>query len=826
MDQAYKDIARKLCLPGWNDPNIDTFQLVSEWLSNEAHGSWLLVLDSADDTEVFFSTKSKPSSVGSEQTAPLINYLPRSLNGSTLITTRDKRVGERLTNREKTIMVLPMTESEAEILLWSKVAREDKTKSSELLKALEYLPLAITQAAAFIGENNITVEEYLEAFYADDSEMQDLLYEDLPDLRRDFESQNSVIRTWKVSFDQIRKQKPRAAEILSLMAFLDRQGIPKTLLRRDGERGIEFTTALGTLQAFSLIATEKGGANFEIHRLVQVSTQRWLELRNETAKWQKEALTVLAAAFPSGDYGTWGTCEALSPHAQAVTRFIFTSDVNLLQRAKLLHNMSSYDGTQGRYNLAYERGLDALSTREDVLGPEHPNTLMSINNLAGVLYDQGKYETAEKMHLRTLELREKTLGPEHHDTLASMGNLALVLVYQGKYDAAEEMQRKVLSLREKVLGLEHRDTLTSVNNLARLLENQGKYEAAEEMQRRALELYEGGLGPEHPDTLVSMNNLALVLWSQGKYEAAEEMQRQVLNLRDKVLGHEHPSTLTSMSNLALALYDQGKYKEAEEMIRRALELSEKVLGCEHPHTLAKMSSLAGMLSSSGKYEAAEEIQRRALNLREKVLGPVHPDTLQSMNNLAAALWDQGKYESAEELQRRAVELCEKVLGPEHPHTLTMISNHATLLGDQGKYEVAEEMQRRALELTEKVLGPEHPSTLMSLNNLAMVLHEQGKHESAEEMGLRALKLNEKVLGPEHPQTLASRNNLAVMLDIQGKNEASEASEASESSVEMQLQELELELRRIIAGVDVSESRPMERGRTAGRASDGDEQEGA
>jgi Tetratricopeptide repeat len=91
------------------------------------------------------------------------------------------------------------------------------------------------------------------------------------------------------------------------------------------------------------------------------------------------------------------------------------------------------------------------------------------------------------------------------------------------------------------------------------------------------------------------------------------------------------------------------------------------------------------------------------------------------------------------------------------------------------------------------------------------------------MGLRALKLNEKVLGPEHPQTLASMNNLAVMLDIQGKDEASEA---SESSMEMQLQELELELRRIIAGVNVSESRPMERGRTAGRASDGDEQEGA
>ena len=275
MDQAYKDIAKKLSIPGCGDPNVNIFQLVSDWLSDDAHGPWLLVLDNADDMEIF-SNNANPSSVGSEETSPLVKYLPRSSNGLMLITTRDKRVGERLADREKAIMVSLMAGPESEALLWSKVADEDswdKTKTSELLEVLGYLPLAITQAAAYISENDIPIEEYLEAFRANDSEIQDLLSEDPLDHRRDFESQSSVIRTWKVSFDQIRKQKPRAAEILSLMAFLDPQGIPKTLLRRDKERGVEFTTALGTLQAFSLVITENGGASFEIHRLVQVSTQ-------------------------------------------------------------------------------------------------------------------------------------------------------------------------------------------------------------------------------------------------------------------------------------------------------------------------------------------------------------------------------------------------------------------------------------------------------------------------------------------------------------------------------------------------------------------------
>src|ERR1700721_487727 len=55
MEQAYKDIAENLGLPGWNDTNIDTFQLVSKALNDNAHGPWLLVLDNADDIETFFN---------------------------------------------------------------------------------------------------------------------------------------------------------------------------------------------------------------------------------------------------------------------------------------------------------------------------------------------------------------------------------------------------------------------------------------------------------------------------------------------------------------------------------------------------------------------------------------------------------------------------------------------------------------------------------------------------------------------------------------------------------------------------------------------------
>jgi hypothetical protein len=67
--------------------------------------------------------------------------------------------------------------------------------SEVLLHEVDYLPLAISQAAAFMNENDITPSEYLEELQASDRDRKDLLSEELRDSRRDAETAQSVIRT-------------------------------------------------------------------------------------------------------------------------------------------------------------------------------------------------------------------------------------------------------------------------------------------------------------------------------------------------------------------------------------------------------------------------------------------------------------------------------------------------------------------------------------------------------------------------------------------------------------------------------------------------------
>ena len=151
-------------------------------------------------------------------------YLPRRADGTTITTTRDKRVGYRLADREEPIIVPPMNINDAGALLRSKTSHDegptrDLTRDKELLEVLGNLPLAITQAAAFITENNITIAEYLDVFATNQSEVEDLLSEETGDHRRYPGFESSIMNTLKLSFDQIVKQKPLVANLLSFMAF-------------------------------------------------------------------------------------------------------------------------------------------------------------------------------------------------------------------------------------------------------------------------------------------------------------------------------------------------------------------------------------------------------------------------------------------------------------------------------------------------------------------------------------------------------------------------------------------------------------------------------
>ncbi len=144
----------------------------------------------------------------------------------------------KLVEQRNIIEVEPMSKADALELFASKLGGDDSSDdATELVAALEFMPLAIVQAAAYISQRapRYSVRDYLRDFQKSDRKRTSLLDREGGQLRRDREAKNSILITWQISFDYIREIRPSAADLLSLMSFFDRQGIPEDLLRSQDE---------------------------------------------------------------------------------------------------------------------------------------------------------------------------------------------------------------------------------------------------------------------------------------------------------------------------------------------------------------------------------------------------------------------------------------------------------------------------------------------------------------------------------------------------------------------------------------------------------------
>ncbi|KAI9760923.1 MAG: hypothetical protein M1835_000077, partial [Candelina submexicana] len=336
--QGFAQIATTCKIPGAEDPKSDVSMLVKTWLERPTHGRWLMIIDNADDNEMFFGPnegRHQHASSKESITAKLASYLPVCSHGTVLTTTRFKHVGVNLTIGRLVIGVTEMNKAEATAMMRKRLGEQYCTDDdlNTLSEHLEGLPLALAQAASYIQKNTITVNEYIERLQGSDKKTVALLSEPFEDAGRDSGVPNAVAESWILTFRQIKRSYPEAADLLSLMTFFDRQEIPQSLLvqtpkpkigsetQRDPDDGLEangdivsegncasqddmtsedssdseaeheLENQLGVLKAYSLITAGKGDQTFDLHRLIQMVMRKWLRLQHESDIWAGTALS-------------------------------------------------------------------------------------------------------------------------------------------------------------------------------------------------------------------------------------------------------------------------------------------------------------------------------------------------------------------------------------------------------------------------------------------------------------------------------------------------------------------------------------------------------
>jgi tetratricopeptide (TPR) repeat protein len=520
------------------DPEATAGQLVS-WLASSSR-PWLVVFDAVNSW------------------AELDGLWPAGPAGRLLVTTSDP--SPAATDRTAVILPIPLLSNrEATAIVTSRLtANPDQRHGAiDLVQDLSGEPLALGHAAAVIASSGLACRDYRQYY----SEWHKHL---LPD------GGPSASVTWALSAAYADRLLPGARGVLTLIAFLDGDGIP----------GVMFTT----LALSKFLAGDNSAQSPDPERA-------WTTVR---ALEQAGLVTI--------DDGTPPTVRASAQVLRAVRAQL---PAELTERAiraaaDALLEIWPKDAPQSPAAADMRSSVSALwRTAGDSLWAEgrcHP-VLM----LAGLSLDGARLANLAVTFWREMVTTcERLLGSANPDTATAAERLADALLTAGQPAEAVTWYQWVLTGRISLLGPDHPGTLTVRSTLGRALVAAGRSADAVSVLADVAADSERVRGPDHVGTLAARDECAAACLAAGNTAVAIRMYRQSLTDRERLHGARHPDTLAVSMLLADACLIGGEHKEAIAQAKRILADREQVLGSDHPDTLGVRRRLAEMQSAARK----------------------------------------------------------------------------------------------------------------------------------------------------------------------------------------------------------------------------------
>jgi Tfp pilus assembly protein PilF len=610
FQESFDQIGTMLGMQGIEDPSRNSKLLVHRKLMMNDVGPWLMIVDNADDNHLMYSDPN------------LARYIPICPHGCIIATTRDRQIAVSMTESRGAVEVPKMEPSESDQLVnkmmsTTEFSQKDKEDVKRLGHTLDYLPLAISQAAAYIHAKSLDIHTYLQIYQQKELEMLSTTFESPG--RENLEVPNAVVATWKLSLEWIQSQDSRAVDILSLMAFYDRQGIPSRLLKQENDDMLSFIESRAILINFSLIRWNKIADSYELHRLVHMVIRSWVheQGRKKEDEVAEDALKNISSAFPEAILDKWTDCAALVPHSRAVLQHQISRPSNdqILQRASLLHKMAQYLLEAGEYTAAKDMEEEAMNLRIAQGGTEDRDTLASMSNLALIYQRQGENDEAERLLVQVTETRILLFGWDHPDSLASLAQLAqLCLATMGPFYATQLFSR---ALRAKASGdgesiIKPRNRFHILLDLARSYSLEGKLRGAEKLVVKVLDELKTLYGSTDHDSIRAMIDLAGIYAAQDKWDAAQELWTSAMMLSHQLPSAVHPLAFHAMSRLGRAYSLNNRLKEAENLQLKVFLWSKATFGPTHVETQRAAKDLAQTYYLSGDGDLARNIELEVL----------------------------------------------------------------------------------------------------------------------------------------------------------------------------------------------------------------------
>lgn len=286
LHEGFEKIGRVVS-NGEKGHSVDNVNQAQMWLTNNE--KWLLIADNVDDELALDGLRRK--------------YLKGGMEGHVLVTSRNPMASTHWDGVE----IADMKQSEA-ITLLSNITGQDCGRKdrvlTELLADLGHLPLAVDQASSYIAATEISIKEYHDWFQLEKAR----LLRQLPSTQYNYDSRETVMTTWEISFKHIERVNMPASQLLLMIAVFSPDDISidmleltndklhhwapngefeplpedqewvSTTMKQTLQSPLRLREALLALKNVSFLRYKPGGKSFQVHPLVHYWASQRLEL--------------------------------------------------------------------------------------------------------------------------------------------------------------------------------------------------------------------------------------------------------------------------------------------------------------------------------------------------------------------------------------------------------------------------------------------------------------------------------------------------------------------------------------------------------------------
>lgn len=434
----------------------------------------------------------------------LASVFPYSRKGAILCTTRTREIATAIAGSE-VITVKEMLPDVAQELLSSSLIDKhlletEPDTAQDLLLDLAYLPLAITQAVAYINSTKLSISAYLELLRNTEDSIVQTLSRDFEDLNRYPESTNPVAGTWLVSFQRIQQEAPLAAELLSFLSCLKPVNTLDSMLPDDQPKENQIY-AIGKLCTYSFLKRQEDEREYDMHRLVHLAARNWVWSGKRTESVQSKVVERLNGVYPYPEFENIELRDPLFPHAR--------------------------------------KALDDYQTEKT---REWWSLCMKVGQS---LFLDGRRREALERYSAAEEWTRVALLESEEDRLVSQHKLAEAYRVNDQADKAITLLEHVTKVRG-TLSEDHPSRLTSQHALSRTYRVNGQADKAITILEHVVKVPIATLAEDHPDRLKSQHALGIAYRENDQADKAIKILEHVVKVRE-ALPEGHQSRLVSQS---------------------------------------------------------------------------------------------------------------------------------------------------------------------------------------------------------------------------------------------------------------------------------------